>query len=293
MLNKFLYAIIYTISLLPLPILLTLSTITAYLNFYVFGYRKKLVLKNLSNSFPDKSKQEILAIAKQFYVVLFASAMESLKLFSVDIKDIQKRTKILNPEILQDPELRHKNVAGVCGHLFNWEWLVGVRHLAPQEKMYGVYHPLKSEFWNEKVKKSRAIAGSILLSSFETKEFIKGNPNDGNALYIFVCDQSPAIYKKPKAVVHFLNQPTAVLTGWEEIAIENAFNVIYLEPIFVKLGHYNYRIHHITPDNPDGFEPMELITKYHQLLEESILKQPFNYLWSHKKWKHEITLPHQ
>jgi KDO2-lipid IV(A) lauroyltransferase len=215
--------------------------------------------------------------------------METLKLFSIDIKVIQKRTKLVNPELLETPELKDKNLIGVCGHLFNWEWLVGVRHLTPQNYLYAIYHPLKSTFWNDKVKQSRAIAGSILLSSFDTKGFIQSNPNDGQSFYLFISDQSPAVYKKPKAVINFLNQATAVLTGWEEITIENAFNVVYVEPIFIKLGHYKYRLHHIKPDNPEGFKPMELITKYHHLLEQSILNQPFNYLWSHKKWKHNIT----
>ncbi len=269
-----------------MPILLFLARILAFLNFYILPYRKKLVMKNLANSFPDKSRAELDKIARQFYRVFYFSLMETLKLFSVDISELKRRTSLVNPEVFDDPDFTNKCTIGVCGHLFNWEWLVGIRHLAPYENLYGIYHPIKNEFWNEKLKVSRAIAGSKLISSFETKELVKQQGNDGKSLYLFLSDQSPAVYKKPKAFVNFLNQKTAVLTGWEELAREKGFNVVYIESIYVKPGHYQYKVERILPDNPEGFAPLELIHKYHHLLEESIQKQPFNYLWSHKKWKH-------
>lgn len=79
-----------------------------------------------------------------------------------------------------------------------------------------------------------------------------------------------------------------MLTGWEELAREKDFNVVYIESEFVKPGYYQYRIERIYPDDAEGFKPLELVHKYHQLLEKSIYKQPFNYLWSHKKWKHSL-----
>ena len=287
MLNKILYAMIYSFSMLPLPLLLALAKMLAYLNFYVFGYRKKLVIKNITNSFPDMTESEVLEVTKKFYVSFFSFIMESVKLFSTNIKELQSRTSCVNPEIFSDPILANKSIVGVSGHLFNWEWLVGVRHNAPQKHMHGIYHPLTNKFWDDKIQKSRAIVGTDLIATNEIKERISDKPNDGQSFYIFISDQSPSQYKKARDFITFLNQPTAVLTGWEKLVIEKDFNVMYVEPIFVKPGHYQYKLHHIRPDNPEGFKPMELVKKYHVLLEKSIRKQPFNYLWTHKKWKHK------
>ena len=38
-----------------------------FINYYIIGYRKKEVLENLKNSFPDKSDQEIKDISKKFF----------------------------------------------------------------------------------------------------------------------------------------------------------------------------------------------------------------------------------
>ena len=292
MLNKILYAVVYSFSLLPLSLLLAFAKVLAYLNFYIIGYRKKLVIRNITNSFPNKTEAEILAITKMFYVRFFSFIMESLKLFSTDINELQCRTSCINPEIFSDPILANKSIVGVSGHLFNWEWLVGVRDNAPQKHMHGIYHPLTNKFWDEKIQQSRAIVGTDLITTSEIKERIRDKPNDGQSFYVFISDQSPSQYKKAKEFITFLNQPTAVITGWANLVIEKDFNLMYVEPIFVKPGHYQYKLHHIRPDGPEGFEPMELVKKYHELLEKSIHNQPFNYLWTHKKWKHKYPNNH-
>lgn len=70
---------------------------------------------------------------------------------------------------------------------------MAIRHCVPDKTMYGIYHRLKSKFWDGKTRKSRAIAGTTLVSSFDTKEFISQVPNDGQSLYVFThARQLPA-----------------------------------------------------------------------------------------------------
>ena len=47
--------------------LYVLSDILYYLAYYVVGYRRKVVRKNLVNSFPEKTEQEIKILEKSFY----------------------------------------------------------------------------------------------------------------------------------------------------------------------------------------------------------------------------------
>ena len=57
------YGFLYLLSLLPLKALYLLSDFAYLLLYYVFGYRKKIVLKNLTIAFPQKTEDEI-AVAK-------------------------------------------------------------------------------------------------------------------------------------------------------------------------------------------------------------------------------------
>lgn len=57
----------------------------------------------------------------------------------------------------------------------------------------------------------------------------------------------------------------------------------------VQRGKYAIEYQEISPDK-DKFQPYELVKKFHQLLEENILQDPANYLWSHRKWKYQHAI---
>ena len=52
------YPLIWLISRLPMFILYLISDFFYVLLYYVFGYRKEVVLKNISYAFPEKSEEE-------------------------------------------------------------------------------------------------------------------------------------------------------------------------------------------------------------------------------------------
>jgi len=55
---------IYLVSILPFKLLYSFSDFLNYILFNVIGYRKKVVIENLRNSFPGKTEQEIYNIAE-------------------------------------------------------------------------------------------------------------------------------------------------------------------------------------------------------------------------------------
>mgnify|MGYP002134863599 CR=1 FL=1 len=64
--NQILFQIIFLLSKLPFKILYFISDFIFFILYYVIRYRKKVVLENLKNSFPEKSDQEIKKISKKF-----------------------------------------------------------------------------------------------------------------------------------------------------------------------------------------------------------------------------------
>jgi KDO2-lipid IV(A) lauroyltransferase len=71
-----------SLSLLPLNILYLLADLAYILLFYVIKYRRKVVLENLHNSFPEKSDTEINAIERRYYKHLSSLMVEILKMAS-------------------------------------------------------------------------------------------------------------------------------------------------------------------------------------------------------------------
>ena len=61
------YGLLYLVSLLPLRILYFFSDAIYGLIYYIIGYRRKIVLDNITVAFPEKSLEERIRISKKFY----------------------------------------------------------------------------------------------------------------------------------------------------------------------------------------------------------------------------------
>jgi KDO2-lipid IV(A) lauroyltransferase len=98
-----------------------------------------------------------------------------------------------------------------------------------------------------------------------------------------LSDQSPP-RTELNYFVDFLSQKTAFYDGMEKVARTLNYAVIYLDIKRVNRGFYEVEIIPITHDAKNTKE--DFITKeYIRLLEKSIISQPDNWLWSHRRWK--------
>ena len=65
--TKIVYALFYAISLLPFRLLYCIADFEYFMMYHVIKYRRGIVRKNLTTSFPEKSEEEIVDIEKKFY----------------------------------------------------------------------------------------------------------------------------------------------------------------------------------------------------------------------------------
>ena len=79
-----LYAVTYLLALLPFSVLYVFSDILYFIVYYIVRYRRKIVRKNLNNSFPEKSERQIVKIEKEFYHHLCDCYFEAVKLLSTN-----------------------------------------------------------------------------------------------------------------------------------------------------------------------------------------------------------------
>src|SRR5699024_9536095 len=103
--------------------------------------------------------------------------------------------------------------------------------------------------------------------------------------YGMIADQSPKLqfarYWRP-----FFNHKVPVFIGSEKLAKRLDLSVTYLKIEKTKRGYYEAELIPIT-DNPDSLPDYEITDTYFELLEAQIRQNPQNYLWTHKRWKHE------
>ncbi len=278
------YGVIYPLSKLPFSVLYKLADFIYILIYRVFGYRKKVVLANLRNSFPEKSEKEIQLISAAFYRHFCRIVVESIKAFTMSSQTLQKHFIATNTEILDKYYQQKRSVILVTGHYGNWEWAAISLPLQSKFKTIGLFQPLKNKFLDLKMKETRGKYGLLLIPPKETGEYFLKNKNDLVA-YGFVADQSPS--NPDKGIwLHFLNQPTSVLGGTEKYAKLYNCVVIYGQIESIKKGFYTIT-YRVLCENPQQTSEGEITSMHTRVLEEHIKKKPEYWLWTHRRWKHK------
>lgn len=285
---NFLIKILYLISKIPLKILYIFSDIIFFLNYYIVGYRKKVILQNIKNSFPDKTDEEIQAILKKFYLNFSDYLVETVKSFSISETESRVRMQHINQHLFHEAKAEGKNIILLAGHVFNWEWINALAKVIPQKHCHPVYRKVNSNFWEDQMKKVRNKFGNEALEANEVIMNIFRNKNDGDSAYMFVADQTPHVAHVNYGL-EFLNQRTPAFIGYDKLATRMDLVFIYCEMKRVKRGFYQVNYHRIYPDG-EKFVNNEVVKKFHKLLENTIHKHPDNYLWSHRKWKYQDSI---
>lgn len=277
------YCVVYPLSLLPLWILYGLSDLVFLLFMSILPYRKKVVQINIENSFPDLSPRDQAVLVRGFYRHFSDLLIESIKNLSISKEELLRRMKVLNPEVLQELERKGKSVLFVSGHFNNWEWFITSQALLVPFDSYGIGMPLSNGFWDKKLTERRQRFGLKVVNAKNYKEMFQ---QEKAVSVLVLTDQAPADARK-SYWMEFLQQPTPILFGVEQMANEFDLSVVHFTMKKIKRGQYSVEFQVLTED-PKSLSYGVLTEKHVKLLEESIIDQPFNWLWSHKRWKREI-----
>ncbi|MEN8249615.1 MAG: lysophospholipid acyltransferase family protein [Bacteroidota bacterium] len=274
--------ILKPLSWLPLSVLYILSDIAYVLVYKIFGYRRSVVIENLTKSFPEKNNEEIKNVASGFYHFFTDMMVETVWLFTLTEKRIHKHFKVKNPELLDKYYEAGKSVILILGHYNSWEMVLSSLNLHVKHNVATIYIPLTSKTFDKVFYKMRTLFGSEMIAK---KDFSKRmqEGHDNLSAIIFGADQSPSISKNIYWT-QFLNQDTAVAYGVEKYAKKFDMPVIFTKLTRERRG-YNTAEFVLITENPVD-EPADNLTEMHvRMMEDQILSNPQYWLWSHKRWK--------
>ena len=278
------------LSLLPLSILYVIADVFYVLIYYVFGYRRKVVRENLINSFPNKSTAEINEIEKTYFKYLASLIVEILRMKSISRKELNKRVKFKNADLVEAYLQNNESVLFCSAHYGNYEWVCMAIGLTFSGEHFPIYKPLSSESFNNWFIKMRSKFGNKMVAMRQTLRAVQANKNAAS-IFTFGSDQAPS-KDESNYWTTFLNQETSIQLGIEKIAKKTNRPVFYLKISYKKRGYYEVDCVPIclNPAETAEFEITEMQTRF---LEEMIVEQPAYWLWSHRRWKYkpEVKLP--
>ncbi|GAA4301309.1 lysophospholipid acyltransferase family protein [Compostibacter hankyongensis] len=275
----------YAFSLLPFRVLYLISDLLYLLVYHVAGYRKKVVMANLAQAFPEKTAAERKRIAEKYYRNLTDAAVETVKLMSIRKKALESRFRC-------DLSLLHRlyREGRACqihlGHHFNWEWANLYLRIGtdPQQPFLVTYMPLHSKASDRLFSYIRSRFGSTMVPADDVLRAMQpwqGKPYAS----VLVADQNPGKVRRAYWFP-FMHKMTAFYKGPELSARRNDNTVIFGHIRKVKRGYYQ-AFTDLAEEHAQQTGEGDITAAFVEYLEKNIRDQPENWVWSHRRWKRE------
>lgn len=278
------YGFLWLVSLIPFKILYVISDGIYGLVFYVFKYRKDVVMNNLLIAFPEKTDMERLVIAKQFYHYMIDTFLESIKFITISKNEILKRSTA-DFSLINGLTDKGYNVHIMAGHQFNWEYGNLQASMNLNAPFIGIYMPITNKHLNRIFYNFRKRYGSILISAPDYKKNANHAAFESTYTFGLAADQNPG---DPANAywMNFFSKPAPFVTGPAKGAVKNNTSVVLVVFRKIKRGYYHFSSK-LLAEKGAAYTPEALTLIYKNALEELIRDDPANYLWSHRRWRHE------
>jgi KDO2-lipid IV(A) lauroyltransferase len=277
-----LYPFVYLISRLPFSLLYRFSDFLYYL-IRATGYRRKVVIQNLKNSFPEKSDEELDKISNEYYRYLCDLTLETLKTLNMSEQQTNARVTFHSTPWLDQFYREKKSIIIVMGHYGNWEWAGPAFTLNTNYQLVVIYRPLSNLYFEKMMSGMRTRFGTRITPVEKTLRDMVGYRSEITAT-AFIADQTAS--KKNAYWTPFLNQDTAVFTGPEKLAKKFNYPVVYMNLQRVKRGYYEIKPE-LLFETPAVTADNEITVRFTNRLEADIKHDPIPWLWSHRRWKHK------
>jgi len=224
-----------------------------------------------------------------FYAHFCDLLVEGLKFFSIKDEQLKKRCYFDNTELFTKYFEQGQSVIVVMGHSGNWEWSSAAMSLTSPYQLQALYQPIKNKPLDDFVHKNRTRFGAELIPRKAALRHLIQDRNATDKATTFLTDQSP--YQMDKVEwIDFFGTSTPFFNGFASIARKLKRPVLFVHVRKVKRGEYSIKTELIASKSEELSEK-ELVTKFANALEREIQEQPFNWLWTHKRWKRAHLKP--
>lgn len=271
----------------------------AYLMRNIARYRNDEVMINLSRSFPEKDYAALKAIRDEYYLHLADVFVEALWFGARTMDQLHRSAvvRIKNPEEIQRLKTVSESVIVMCTHCGNWEILGGIEAYdysgntpLMTEKTYCIsYLAQPGQVWDEVLSDNRK--GPLhspktydgYMESHQALRFMMRHCGE-HRYFCMITDQRPYFNSPDYMHVEFLHQDCVTMYGAASVACKLSLPVVYQK--MTVAGRGKYELEYITIcDNASTMSREAIMKRYYELLEEQIRQQPFNYLWTHRRWQ--------
>ena len=249
-----------------------------FLKLGPFFKSKKIIKKNLnffSNNLSDEKIRLITSSMWKNYGMTFIEYA-----FLDKFKKGNSHISIDSEKKFENIFKRNKQVIFVSGHFANFE-LMSMEMTKRNIKLATIYRPLNNYFLNPFMEYLRR----KFICGHQIKKGINGVRDTINYInnefsIALMIDQRVSEGES----VDFFNKQALTTTLPAQLAIKFKIPVV---PVYIERNvQNNFKIEFLDEIRPSNFKnKFELTEKLNQVLEEMISKNPYQWIWTHNRWK--------
>lgn len=294
-------ALLFIPSRMPLKIRYFWGDVVAFLARNVVRYRRDVVRRNLSGSFPWMGQEELRKLEKDFYRHLGEIIAESIWFGGCKGNPGRLRksslVKVADFTPLEKLASGANGVVVLYSHTGNWELLGGMvryesgagRNPFTEKNYCVVYKKLSSPSWDAFMRGNRFApltdpsSFDGYIESSELARHVLTHRGEG-LFYSINNDQRPYKGSKGRVDVNFMGRDCKGMGTAAAIAVKLGYAVAYQRMVRDSRGHYTIEYVPLCAD-ASKTDAASIVRDYYRLVEKDIRECPANYLWTHKRWK--------
>ncbi len=266
------------LGLLPYSWAVPLGASILYGFSFFYPRRFDIAYSNIKTAFPDLKPARVKHLVRKSVFNLSLSLMEFILIYKLDKEKLFKLIEVKGLENLDS--IGNRGTIFLTAHYDNWE-LIAIFGALYGYPSYVIAREQKYPRLNSLLNRERMRFGNVVVEKgLSIKKAIQAL-KAGNRIGI-LADQNAG---KNGLQVKFFGKYASTNPGFIYLA-RRASAVIL--PVFIRrisLLRHQIVIH--PPLDLSGSEK-DVIQKYHNILESYIKKNPEQWLWFHKRWKHSI-----
>lgn len=255
----------------------------------VAGYRKAVIVKQLRDSFPNKSDAEIDEICRRYYDHLAEMVIGTLSLAAMNERRRRKATEFNLTENFREV-IEGRNVVILTSHYGFWEIALNLYLEITTHHFVVAYRPLKSSIMDKLYKRLRNNPEvDVVPSNLFMRHYVANrNGINGKNLIVGLISDQNCPPTKGCCWHRFLNHDSLFFDGGEQLAMKFGLPVFYMELERISAGCYRHNYTQLY-DGKEDVAPHEITERYVRCLERTIEAKPEHWMWSHKRWKNRPT----
>ena len=279
------YGLCYLVAILPRFIRYGVLRPFVSLVLKALKYRKTVIIKQLRDSFPNKSEEEVMEICHRYYRHLAEMIVDTLSLAGMNDKKRAENTEFNLPENFYEL-LKGKNAIALSSHYGFWEIALNLFLVTPDHHIIVAYRPLKSPIMDKLYKRLRNTNAVDVIPSKQLMRHYVANRNgiNGKNLIVGLIADQNCPPTKGCCWHKFLNHDSLFFDGGEQLAVKFGMPVVYMELERIEAGRYRHN-YTILYDGSEEVKSHEITERYVRCLERTIEAKPEYWMWSHRRWK--------